>query len=36
MKLLNQYEKGRHQPDQDTVSRIAKVSDVPVAYFYAE
>ncbi|MBF7981443.1 helix-turn-helix transcriptional regulator [Rahnella sp. LAC-M12] len=33
---MNQYEKGKHQPDQDTVSRIAKVLDVPVAYFYAE
>lgn len=33
---MNQYEKGKHQPDLETVKRIAKVLDVPVAYLYAE
>ncbi|KFD18527.1 hypothetical protein GRAQ_00078 [Rahnella aquatilis CIP 78.65 = ATCC 33071] len=33
---MNQYEKGKHQPDPETVKRIAKVLDVPVAYLYAE
>lgn len=33
---MNQYEKGKHQPDQDTALRIAQVLDLPLAYFYAE
>lgn len=33
---MNQYEKGKHVPDYDMASRIAKVLNVPVAYFYAE
>ncbi|MGC6389575.1 helix-turn-helix domain-containing protein [Ewingella sp. S1.OA.A_B6] len=33
---MNQYEKGKHQPDQDTAIRIAQVLDLPLAYFYAE
>ncbi len=33
---MNQYEKGKHQPDQDTARRIAQVLDLPLAYFYAE
>jgi len=33
---MNQYEKGKHQPDFLTVERIAKVLNVPEAYFYAK
>jgi transcriptional regulator with XRE-family HTH domain len=33
---MNHYELGRHQPDFETLKRIAKVLKVPVAYFYAE
>lgn len=33
---MNRYEIGRHQPDYETLTRIAKVVDVPVAFFYAE
>lgn len=33
---MNHYEIGRHQPDFETLRRIAKILKVPVAYFYAE
>ncbi len=33
---MNQYEKGKHQPDYATVERIAKVLNVPEAYFFAK
>lgn len=33
---MNQYERGKHTPDFDTLKRIANVLDVPVAYFYCE
>ena len=33
---MNQYEKGKHVPDYEMASRIGKVLEVPVAYFYAE
>lgn len=33
---MNQYERGKHTPDWLTVSRLASVLEVPVAYFYAE
>jgi len=33
---MNQYERGKHEPDWLTVQRIAQVLDVPVAYLYAE
>ena len=33
---MNQYETGKHIPDYSTLSKIAKVLKVPVAYFYAE
>lgn len=33
---MNHYELGRHQPDYETLKRIAKVLKLPVAYFYAE
>ena len=32
---INQYERGKHTPDFTTLSRLAKVLDVPVPYFYA-
>lgn len=31
---MNQYERGKHDPDYLTVSRIAQVLDVPEGYFY--
>ena len=33
---MNQYERGKHQPDFSMVERIAKVLHVPEAYFYAK
>ncbi len=33
---MNHYEMGRHQPDYETLKRIAGVLKLPVAYFYAE
>lgn len=33
---INQYERGKHAPDFLTVRNLAKVLDVPTAYFYAE
>ncbi len=33
---MNHYEMGRHTPDYSTLSRIAAVLKLPVAYFYAE
>ncbi len=33
---MNHYEIGRHTPDFSTLTRIAKVLKLPVAYFYAE
>lgn len=33
---MNQYERGRHVPDVSMVARLAKVLDVPCAYFYVE
>jgi transcriptional regulator with XRE-family HTH domain len=33
---VNQYERGVHAPDYGLVRRLARVLDVPVAYFYAE
>ncbi len=32
---INQYERGKHTPDLHTVERIAKILNVPSAYFYA-
>lgn len=31
---MNQYERAKHVPDFDTLSKLAKVLDVPVSYFY--
>lgn len=31
---MNQYERGRHQPDYRTAERFARVLGCPAAYFY--
>lgn len=31
---MNQYERGKHDPDYLTVTRIANVLNVPEGYFY--
>ena len=31
---MNQYERAKHVPDFDTLSKLAQVLDVPVSYFY--
>ena len=33
---INQYERGKHVPDLQTVARLAIVLNVPAAYFYCE
>lgn len=33
---MNQYERGKHEPDWLTVQRLAGVLQVPVAYLYAD
>ena len=33
---MNQYERGKHEPDSTMVERLARALDVPVALFYAE
>ena len=33
---MNQYEKGTHAPDFTMVKSIAKVLNIPTAYFYCE
>jgi transcriptional regulator with XRE-family HTH domain len=33
---MNQYEKGVHSPDFSTVRHLARVLNVPTAYFYCE
>ena len=33
---MNQYERGKHEPDWLTVQRLASVLGVPVAYLYAD
>lgn len=33
---VNQYERARHTPDYRTLSALARVLGVPVAYLYAE
>ncbi|HCH33065.1 MAG TPA: hypothetical protein DE045_08985, partial [Oceanospirillaceae bacterium] len=32
---MNQYERGKHVPDYDTLCKLAQVLGVPVPYFYA-
>ena len=33
---INQYERGKHMPDLQTLTRLAAVLGVPVPYFYCE
>ncbi len=33
---INQYERGKHMPDLQTLTRLAAVLRVPVPYFYCE
>jgi transcriptional regulator with XRE-family HTH domain len=33
---INQYERGKHMPDLQTLMRLAAVMQVPVPYFYCE
>ena len=33
---INQYERGKHAPDTNTLSKLGQVLGMPVAYFFAE
>jgi transcriptional regulator with XRE-family HTH domain len=33
---INQYERGKHTPDLQTLTRLARVMHVPAPYFYCE
>jgi transcriptional regulator with XRE-family HTH domain len=33
---INQYERGKHMPDLQTLTRLAAVMHVPAPYFYCE
>jgi transcriptional regulator with XRE-family HTH domain len=33
---INQYERGKHMPDLQTVARLAAVVQMPVPYFYCQ
>ncbi|MDR2173065.1 MAG: helix-turn-helix domain-containing protein [Burkholderiales bacterium] len=33
---MNQYERGKHEPDFSMVGRIARALNMPTSYFYAE
>ena len=33
---INQYERGKHMPDLQTLSRLAAVMQVPAPYFYCQ
>ena len=33
---INQYERGKHMPDLQTLTRLAAVMQVPVPYFYCD
>lgn len=33
---INQYERGKHVPDFQTLERLAEVLDTPAPYFYAK
>ncbi len=33
---INQYERGKHMPDLQTLTRLAAVMTVPVPYFYCQ
>jgi transcriptional regulator with XRE-family HTH domain len=33
---INQYERGKHAPDTNTLSKLGQALGMPVAYFFAE
>jgi transcriptional regulator with XRE-family HTH domain len=33
---VNQYERGKHMPDLQTLTRLAEVLRIPVPYFYCD
>ncbi|MCL2635287.1 MAG: helix-turn-helix domain-containing protein [Betaproteobacteria bacterium] len=33
---MNQYERGKHEPDFSMVEQIARALNIPVSFFYAE
>ena len=33
---INRYEKGNHQPDLNTLQKIAEVLEVPPAFFFSD
>lgn len=33
---ISRYERGMHKPDLDTIARLAKLLDLPAAYFVAK
>lgn len=33
---MNQYERGKHVPDYNTLTSLALVLEVPIPYFYAD
>jgi transcriptional regulator with XRE-family HTH domain len=33
---INQYERGKHMPDLQTLTHLARVMQLPVPYFYCE
>jgi len=33
---MNQYERGKHEPDFSMVGRVARALNMPVSFFYAE
>jgi transcriptional regulator with XRE-family HTH domain len=33
---INQYERGKHMPDLQTLTRLAAVLQIPVPYFYCQ
>lgn len=33
---VNQYERGKHMPDLQTLARLASVLEVPLPFFYCE
>jgi len=33
---MNQYERGKHRPDTQTIERLCEVLNLPVAYLYCD
>lgn len=33
---MNQYERGKHRPDAQTIERLCEVLNVPVAFLYCD